>query len=166
MYRVIEDFISEWEFESEATLKIFNNLTDEVLDQKVKGYDRTLGALAWHIINSITHIGNRIHLDIYAVNSGTELPKGKQILIDAYKKTSDSLLMGVKNKWNNEILLIEQDLFGEKWSNGRTLSLIIGHQAHHRAQLSVLMRILGLVVPGVYGPSKDDWVQLGKEPQK
>jgi uncharacterized damage-inducible protein DinB len=32
----------------------------------------------------------------------------------------------------------------------------ISHPAHHRAQLGVYLRLLGIRVPGVYGPSADE----------
>jgi uncharacterized damage-inducible protein DinB len=36
----------------------------------------------------------------------------------------------------------------------RTLGL--SHLAHHRAQLGVYLRLLGVAVPSVYGPSADE----------
>ncbi|GAC1651713.1 MAG: hypothetical protein NVS4B3_12830 [Gemmatimonadaceae bacterium] len=33
---------------------------------------------------------------------------------------------------------------------------LVGHVAHHRGQLSVYYRLLGVPVPGMYGPSADD----------
>jgi len=33
---------------------------------------------------------------------------------------------------------------------------VINHMIHHRGQLSVYLRLLGLPVPGVYGPSADE----------
>ena len=35
-------------------------------------------------------------------------------------------------------------------------SFAISHIAHHRAQLGVYLRLLGLVIPGSYGPSADE----------
>ncbi len=35
-------------------------------------------------------------------------------------------------------------------------SLGLSHMAHHRGQLSVYLRLVGAVVPGVYGPSADE----------
>jgi len=40
------------------------------------------------------------------------------------------------------------------------------HQTHHRAQMTVLMRQAGLKVPGVYGPSREEWSQMGMPPHK
>lgn len=35
-------------------------------------------------------------------------------------------------------------------------TLVLSHLIHHRAQLSVYYRLLGVPVPGMYGPSADD----------
>jgi uncharacterized damage-inducible protein DinB len=35
-------------------------------------------------------------------------------------------------------------------------SITISHISHHRAQLGVYLRLLGLAVPGMYGPSADE----------
>jgi len=40
------------------------------------------------------------------------------------------------------------------------------HQAHHRGQMTVLMRQAGMKVPGVYGPSKEEWSAFGMEPME
>ena len=40
---------------------------------------------------------------------------------------------------------------------------LIKHIAHHRGQITVLMRQAGLKPFGVYGPPKEDWIHLGVE---
>lgn len=57
-------------------------------------------------------------------------------------------------------------MYGEMWKKGKILAILINHQSHHRAQLTVLMRQAGLKVPGVYGPSKEEWGEYGMPPQK
>ena len=42
MFRTINDFLEAWKYESEATLKVFNNLTDESLNQKVTPDGRSI----------------------------------------------------------------------------------------------------------------------------
>ena len=51
-------------------------------------------------------------------------------------------------------------------TKGKLLQIIMHHQIHHRAQLGVLMRIAGLAVLGVYGPSKEDWTAMGMAPMQ
>ena len=42
----------------------------------------------------------------------------------------------------------------------------MNHQTHHRDQMTVLMRLQDIKVPGVYGPSKEEWAQYGMEAQE
>jgi uncharacterized damage-inducible protein DinB len=40
--------------------------------------------------------------------------------------------------------------------------MVITHSTHHRAQLGVFLRLLGIPLPGSYGPSADEPFQTGK----
>ncbi len=54
-------------------------------------------------------------------------------------------------------VFIEDDRYGDKWSRGKTLGMLVTHQIHHHGQLTVVMRLAGLKVPGVHGPAKEEW---------
>lgn len=56
---------------------------------------------------------------------------------------------------------VEDEMYGEKWPRGQSARILIDHQIHHRGQLTVVMRQAGLQVPGVYGPSKEEWAGYG-----
>ena len=60
---------------------------------------------------------------------------------------------------------VEDDMYGEMWKKGKTLGVLVTHQIHHRGQLTVVMRLAGLKVPGVYGPAKEEWANYGMKPQ-
>ena len=51
-------------------------------------------------------------------------------------------------------------MYGETWKKGFALWVTVAHQAHHRGQLTVLMRMAGLKVPGIYGPAKEEWEEM------
>lgn len=161
MYHKLEDFIKDWTYESEATLKVFNNLTDESLNKNVGENVRTAGRLAWHITTSVIQMSHRTGLTIEADDENSPVPAKAQEIYDTYKAVSEMMIAQLKEKWTDETLLIEDDMFGEKWKRGTTLGVIITHQIHHRAQLTVVMRLAGLKVPGVYGPAKEEWIQYG-----
>lgn len=166
MYRKLEDFIKDWTIESESTIKIFNNLTDESLTKKVNENVRTAGRIAWHITTSIAEMAHRTGLTFKTVDENSLLPETAKEIVDAYKEASENLLSEIKANWNDETLNIEDDMYGEKWKRGTTLGVIISHQIHHRAQLTVIMRLNGLNVPGVYGPSKEEWTNYGMPAQE
>jgi uncharacterized damage-inducible protein DinB len=41
--------------------------------------------------------------------------------------------------------------------------MMIKHIVHHRGQMTVLMRQAGVQVPGIYGPAREEWSQMGME---
>ena len=57
-------------------------------------------------------------------------------------------------------------MYGEKWTRAFTLGALIGHQCHHRGQVTVLMRQAGLKVPGIYGPAQEEWAVYGMPAQE
>ena len=86
MYRKLEDFINDWTFESESTLKIFNNLTDESLTKKVNENVRTAGRLAWHITTSIGEMAHRTGLTFKTVDSKSEFQQLQKKLLMHIKR--------------------------------------------------------------------------------
>lgn len=165
MYYKISDFESDWIYESESTIKLYGNLTDESLQQKVTGEGRTLGFLAWHITCSISEMMNRTDLKLEVINEDCE-PESAAVITETYARLSHELLDAVKKNWSDASLADEVSMYGETWSKGKILSVLIVHQIHHRAQMTVLMRQAGLKVHGIYGPSKEEWAQMGMPAMK
>ncbi len=166
MYRNLEDFINDWTYEYQSTLKVFNNLTDESLIKKVNENVRTAGRIAWHITTSVGEMAHRTGLTFKTVDSNSAIPATVNEIVQVYKEASENLLTEIKESWNDETLFVEDDMYGENWKRGTTLGVIINHQIHHRAQLTVVMRLLGLKVPGIYGPAKEEWNSFGMPAQE
>ncbi len=55
-------------------------------------------------------------------------------------------------------------MYGEQWPRGLALAMLISHETHHRGQMTVLMRQAGVPVPGVSGPSREEWEAMGMPP--
>jgi len=166
MYHKISEFILDWTYESESTIKVFSNLANESLSKKVHEKVRTSGRLAWHITTSIPEMMNRTGLKIESVKEDSPIPATVSVLVNAYKSVSEGMITQVKANRNDEYLLKEDDMYGEKWAKGKTLGILITHQIHHRAQLTIVMRLLGLTVPGIYGPSNEEWSAYGMPAQE
>jgi uncharacterized damage-inducible protein DinB len=166
MFHTINEFLSDWEIESNLTLKVFENLTDESLNKPIPGYRRTAGNLAWHIIGSITEMMKTAGTKISGASEDDEQPLKVSQICREYDVASKCLACELRKNWTDEKLNDEIDVYGETWSKEFVLRVIVAHQIHHRAQLTVLMSIAGLKVPGIYGPSYIDWVDMGREPLK
>lgn len=166
MYRTIQDFLDDWKYENDATLKVFKNLSDTSLNHRVTPDGRSLGHLAWHIVLSLGEMGGKAGLKVIAPPEDAPDPISSSVITTAYENAGASLASEVKEKWNDRMLPDEIEMYGEKWTRGATLASLVKHQLHHRAQMTVLMRQAGLKVPGVYGPSREEWSQLHMPPQK
>jgi uncharacterized damage-inducible protein DinB len=160
MVRTIKDFLERWQEEAKSTQRIINALTDESLQANAPG-TRTLGRLANHLIETLSEFPHKLGLPIeeefITYNSVAELSL-------AYQIAADRVLNAVAENWQDEILEEYRDMYGEKWQIGVSLYYLLAHQTHHRAQMTTLMRLAGLRVPGVYGPSKEDWKEMNMAP--
>ena len=161
MLRRIEDFKKDWEYEAEATGKVLNALTDESLSQKVTPDGRSLGFLAWHLTQTLPEMLGHVGLKIDGPSHDQECPTSASEIASTYEKAAKSVTKEVTENWNDETLLEKDNMYGETWARGVTLFALIAHQAHHRGQMTVLMRQAGLRVPGVYGPAKEEWAAMG-----
>jgi uncharacterized damage-inducible protein DinB len=161
VYRKVEDFLNVWEYESQMTLKMFANLTDESLLQKAVPEGRAMGMLAWHIVLSVGEMMSKAGLKPDCPAEDAAVPKSAKEIYNTYKKASESVVSQIKSEWTDATLEEEDNLYGELWKKGATIHALITHQAHHRGQLTVYMRIAGLSVPGAYGPSREEWATFG-----
>ena len=161
MYRRIEDFRNHWQEEVVDTLKVFDAIPDAKLGQAVSPEHRDLRRLAGHLVTSIVGLPAGMGLKVDGPQE-TDLPadtiKG---LRGAYARAAESLLDCI-NAWTDADLEIEDTMFGHLiWKRGYSLQALAMHQAHHRGQMTVLMRQAGLAVPEFYGPTKEGWAKLG-----
>jgi uncharacterized damage-inducible protein DinB len=161
MFRQVNDFIRAYESLTADTIRIFSQLTDENLNQSVAPGFRSIGHIAWHIVTTIPEMMNRTGLGVSSVDHQSPPPNSAQEIIAGYENASSELKETIKTRWNDDSMLQTDNLYGERWEKGTTLTALINHEIHHRGQMSVLLRQAGQKVPGVFGPSKEEWAAYG-----
>ncbi|MCP4582853.1 MAG: hypothetical protein GY839_14685 [candidate division Zixibacteria bacterium] len=164
MFMTIEHFKKNWQMESDNTRKIFAALTDQTLNQSVADDHRTLGRMAWHIIQCLPEMANATGLKVEGPGEKAPVPTSADEIKTAYDKAAKSLMDQVTGNWKDETLFEEDNMYGETWARGVTLYILVKHEIHHRGQMTVLMRQAGLKCPGIYGPAKEEWVNYGGQP--
>jgi uncharacterized damage-inducible protein DinB len=161
MYRHLSDFNAAWAQESASTAKLLEALTDASLSTRTDPAGRTLGRIAWHLVETLTEmlpsagLALDFHIDPEAV------PTSAATIVAQYKQGAQLLGEAVAAQWNDATLLEVTNMYGMEWARGFTLQCLIVHQAHHRGQLTMLMRQAGLTVPGMVGPSREEWQAMG-----
>lgn len=166
MYRNINDFLADWQHEAANTAKIFANITDEVKAVKINPNIRSLERLAWHITETITEMGSKAGLFDSNLLEHEPVPATFAQIAEAHQKYNALLAEAVTKRWVDSGLTDEVPMYGESWAKGTILSVLIAHEAHHRSQMTIIMRMVGLPVPGLYGPSAEEWVAYGMTAQE
>jgi uncharacterized damage-inducible protein DinB len=158
MYSTIQQAVQDLQAESAVTLNVLGALTDASLAQPIVEGHRTLGQLAWHLATSFHSILGQAGLQFDAPTHKSEAPATAESIADGYRTASEAAIAAIPAQWTDATLQEQRLMFGRfDWSVSETIDRFIRHQAHHRGQLTVLMRQAGLVVPGVYGPSKEEF---------
>jgi uncharacterized damage-inducible protein DinB len=164
MFRTIKDFKEAWAEESNNTRKYLAAIDDESKNQKINDEHRDIGRIAWHIAMTLPEMGRQMQLDIEGPSDpNAPVPATVEEIRETYDKAATSL-MNLLDDWTDETLTQVDDLYGEKWVRGKTLAIMLYHEIHHRGQMAVLMRQANVKVPGVYGPSKEEWAQYNASP--
>ena len=157
MFRKIEDFKEAFQYESETTLKVFKNITNSALNNKPYNNIRSIQRLVWHITMTLGEMLGKSGLTIDCPEEHSAPLNDINAIYKVYETAAKSVLEQVGKNWSDADLLEEVEMYGEKWKKGIVLTVLIKHEAHHRGQLTTLMRLENLPVPGVYGPSKEEW---------
>jgi uncharacterized damage-inducible protein DinB len=164
MYRHIEDFSRAWQQESEITLKVMRALTESSLAQKMGPEGRTLGFLAWHLVLTLPEMMK--HAGVPVVGPAADAPPPSLAeTIRQYETCARAVGEGLPKAWTDAMLNEMIPMYGEQWPRGMVLTSLVVHQAHHRGQMTALMRLAGLKVPGVYGPAREEWAAYNMPPQ-
>lgn len=166
MIRRIDDFTHDWEQESGATLKLLRALTDSSLAQRVTDAGRSARDLAWHMVLALPDTLRRLGLSTSGPADDAPAPAAARDITDTYERVAAELEDRITTTWTDAVLEETVSIFGQEWTKGFILTSVIRHQAHHRGQLTVLMRQAGLRVPGVYGPAREEWEAMGREPER
>jgi uncharacterized damage-inducible protein DinB len=164
MFLTIDDFVATWATEAENTGKLLAHLTDEALAQPVEPEGRTLGMLAWHLVTTMPEMLGQAGLGVMGPGSDVPPPSMVRAIAHEYGRLSLSVPGCVRAKWSDDLLGQAIRMYGESWPRRQVLECLVLHQAHHRGQMTVLMRQAGLHVPGLYGPSREEWIAMGQTP--
>jgi uncharacterized damage-inducible protein DinB len=166
MYRKVSDFLEDWKSETDSTIKVFSGLTDESLNKKFHNDVRSAGRIAWHMTMTLAEMAQLMGLKVTSIEKDAPVPSSVRELIDKFNEIAAGLYSEIEKNWTDDTLLREDELFGEIWKRGKSLSVTMAHHIHHLGQLTVVMRLAGLKVPGVYGPAKEEWADYGMDPQE
>jgi uncharacterized damage-inducible protein DinB len=163
MASLIELAFADVDQEIAATRRVIERLPDDRWDWKPHGRSNSLGDLASHVVNIVGWLAPILTTDEldFAANPPPPPAAGHQDLLQALDSHVADLHTalqsldeaGLSSDWTFRV--------GDHvvFSRPRLVvfrSFGMSHAVHHRAQLTVYLRLLDLSVPPVYGPTADE----------
>ncbi len=160
---LVDALLPEFDREMTTTRKLLERVPDEKFDWKPHPKSMTLGQLAQHVATiplwgsvTITQSG----IDLGGPNQAPVM-KNRSDLLSTFDKNVTETRAALQGRTDGE--------FREPWtlkSSGNTIftapkasvwrSFVMNHVIHHRAQLSVYLRMNDVPIPSMYGPSADE----------
>ena len=162
-----QTMLPEFDEEMKNTRKVLDRCPDEKWSWKPHDKSGTLGWLAGHVGTVpewIAMVVKTQELDYAPVGGPAyEPPKieNRAQLLAGFDKASAEARTALANVSDADIAKGWKLLAGgnEVFTMPRIAcirSMCLNHMIHHRAQLTVYLRLLNVAVPGLYGPSADE----------
>ena len=156
--------LQELEQEAQTTRRLLELVPHDRLAWRPAEKSRTLGQLAWHVATvpgGVAALGSTSPAQVPEFGALETDPTSASELIPALEQSvaqakqivggmDDTALMGTWRlmRGDREIMAIPRIAF--------LRSIMLNHWYHHRGQLSVYLRELGVPLPSIYGPSADE----------
>ncbi len=159
---IIEGLLQELEQEAQTTRRVLERVPADRLGWKPHDKSMSLGQLALHVAIVPGAIARIARLSPFPLPEFTQpSPASVDELLPALEQsvaTAREVLQGMDDRGLGEMWRATaggQDVMA--LPVGALLrSIMLNHWYHHRGQLSVYLRQVGVAVPAIYGPSADE----------
>lgn len=161
---VCDDLLLEFHEELERTRRVFDRIPADKLTWKPHEKSRTLGQLAMHIAGVPGAIAGMTEGETFDILKGDfepPSPKSTEEIQASLNRSAERVEKTFQTA-NEESAYAQWRLMrGDAvlMAVPRVVawrSMLLNHWYHHRGQLTVYLRLLGIPVPAVYGPSADE----------
>ncbi len=161
---VLDSHFDDLEAEFASTRRLLERFPAEHADWKPHDRSMSLGALASHVATLPRFAMYMINTDEFDMAAGADRPQvGRTAaelvaLFDEAAADARAAVAGLPRERMSDawkLRMGDQVFINDR--RGKVLRQhLVSHAAHHRGQLTVYYRLLGVPVPGLYGPSADD----------
>jgi len=161
----IDAILMELEQEASTTARVLERVPEAHLAWKPADKSMSLGQLAMHIADCPRQIAKMVEADTYHADPASfDLLPQAASQAEVMKTHTDAVaytknyLSGLKPEQLGvtcRLMMGDKELMA--YPRGAIIRLImLNHWYHHRGQMSVYLRLLGVPVPSIYGPSADE----------
>jgi len=162
-----QSMLGEFDQEMQNTRKVLERCPDEKWNWKPHEKSGTLGWLAGHVATMVDWLPTTLtteELDYAPVGGPSWQPPkidNRKELLAVFDKNVTASRAALAEVSDADLMKNWKLLAGgqEIFTMPRVAcirGMVMNHLIHHRAQLTVYYRLLGVPVPGLYGPSADE----------
>jgi uncharacterized damage-inducible protein DinB len=165
---ISETLLPEFDEEMASTRKFLELVPDDKLGWKPHEKSMPLGRLAWHVsempawcCSTLKHDSLTMTQEDGQKTAAAREGKGRKEMLAGFDES-------VKDA-RTRLAALDEAAMAANWKmiwGGQTIvdmprgqvlrKWVLSHLIHHRAQLGVYLRLNGIPIPGVYGPSADE----------
>lgn len=156
-------FIPEFEHEAALTRKTLERVPLEQGDWKPHEKSFTLRQLASHLATIPSWTAVTLQQDELDMDPDDQAPQfdTREAMLDAFDRSVEEARQVLADTSGEQLM----GTWTLKSGGATVLSMprlavlrgfVLNHAVHHRAQLGVYLRLLGVPVPSIYGPSADE----------
>ena len=161
--RVADSFIQEIDMETPATRRVLDRLPEDQFSWRPHPTSWSLGELGLHVAQIPGMISQLVTPDVL-----DNPPQFQQRSASSKAELLDALTASVNDAKAYLDSLTDEQLMATWTMNagGKPImampraamvrAIMLNHWYHHRGQLQVYLRMLGIPVPSVYGPTGDE----------
>lgn len=163
MAQLIPIFSKELEQESVITRKMLERIPDDKYDWQPHPKSMTIRQLSTHIAELPTWITMAFttdELDFAQTPYNPPAINDTKTLMTFFEQSLEngrSMLVPENEAILDKVwTLRDGDMIYSRRSKAEVIRMALNQITHHRAQMGVFLRLLGIPIPGSYGPSADE----------
>jgi uncharacterized damage-inducible protein DinB len=156
----LQEFLSQWERETEGTLALLRALPADQYDFRPDPGGRSIGELAWHLAEADAYVTSGIERGAFVFDvkpPHLERPRTVAALAPAFRVVHEDAVARVARLQPADLDREIPYPDGEPWSVRKLLwQRLLLHSIHHRGQLTLLCRLAGGTPPGLFGRTREE----------
>ena len=164
MTNELETFLGFWNYEAKKTADLLRSLPAGQCDFRPDPQARSLGELSWHLAELDAYTTWGIEQGGFQPGirpPGIERPRSIEALAPGYERIHAEAVDRIHKLTPADLDRKLRHFTGDETSIRELLWFaVLFHMIHHRGQLSVLCRLAGGSIPGLYGPNREEMAAL------
>ena len=161
---IADGIIMELQAERVSARETLSRIPDDQWGYKPHEKSMGLGQLGSHIAETFTWIDSIVENDVFDMDPTAYVPwiaSSKEELLQTFDSNLDGMIAKLQGQSDEHLMgNWKMTMGGQVAMEMPRVAVIrmfmISHTIHHRAQMTVYLRMLDVPLPSIYGPSGDE----------